>query len=210
MAPLDQDRRRHATKEEICTAYAKLTDVELVRLEKAAKYSLWGTEYTDPLELVGEAIARLLEGADGEGGRHWPIDVEFMACMVRTIQSIADASQNSNEQKKTARLAAMAGADGEVEDVLFAHDHFQSDVVRQAIDAEEESERQAAAKADADLIDQHFKTDEQITWIIMGVKEDMKPAEIQELSGMSSTEYDSARRRFRRNLDKLMPGRRKT
>ena len=208
MAKPDSDQRRNATKEEICSAYTMLTEIELARLERAAKYALWGTEYTDPLELVGEAITRLLEGAGGDGGRHWPIGVEFMACMVRTIQSIADSSLNSNEQKKTKRLAAMAGDDGDMEDVLFANNHFQTDVVEQAIDEEDESERQAAIKADADLIEQHFKNDEQITWIIMGEKDDLKPAELQELSGMTPTEYDSARRRFRRNLDKLMPGRR--
>lgn len=85
-----------------------------------------------------------------------------------------------------------------------------SDVVEQALEVEETNERQARAAADAALIETYFANDEEIQFLIMGDKDGMKPSEIRAVSGMDQTAYDTARRRFRRGLNTLMPGRRKS
>ena len=199
-----------ATAEEFCEAIESLSEAELGRIHRAAQYALFGTEYTDPLELLGEAVQRTLEGVGVKGGRHWPRDVHFVAYIIRTMQSIADGSSNSVVQIRTARLEAMAGDEGSAELALAQSGFSFADVVQQALEIEETTERQSRAAADAALIEAHFANDEEIQYLIMGDKDDLKPAEIRAASGMNQTQYDTARRRFRRGLNILMPGRRKS
>jgi len=132
-----------------------------------------------------------------------------VAYIIRTMQSIADGSSNSVVQTSTASLEAMAGGEGNAELALAQEGFSSPDVVEQALEVEEAAERQSRAAADAALIEAHFANDDQIQFLIMGDKDDMKAADIRAISGMNQTEYDSARRRFRRGLNTLMPGRRK-
>ena len=201
--------RVYATAEEIGEAIESLTEAELGRIHRAAQYALFGTEYTDPDELLGEAVQRTLDGVGVPSGRHWPKDVHFVAYIIRTMQSIADGSSNSVVQTSTASLEAMAGGEGNAELALAQEGFSSPDVVEQALEVEEAAERQSRAAADAALIEAHFANDDQIQFLIMGDKDDMKAADIRAISGMNQTEYDSARRRFRRGLNTLMPGRRK-
>ena len=200
----------YATAEEICEAVERLTEAELSRVRRAAQYAIFGTEYTDPLELLGEAVQRTLEGAGVKEGRHWPKDVHFVAYLIRTMQSIADGSSSSTTQSRTAYLETMAGRDGDAELTLAQEGFSCPDVVEQALDVEEKNERQARAAADVALIEAHFSGDDEIQFLIMGDKDGMKPDEIRAVSGMDQTAYDTARRRFRRGLNTLMPGRRKS
>ena len=202
--------RAYATAEEIGEAVECLTEAELGRIYRAAQYALFGTEYTDPHELLGEAVQRTLEGVGVKGGRHWPKHVHFVAYLIRTIQSIADTSSDSIIQSRTTHLETMAGPDGDAELALMQQGYSSPDVVAAALEVEEATERQARAAADAALIEAHFAEDEQIQFLIMGDKDDMKPDEIRVVSGMDQTAYNTARRRFRRGLNTLMPGRRKS
>ena len=68
---------QHATAEEFAEAVARLTAAELLRLRKRAVLQIWGTEYTDPMELLGEAVKRAMVAATAdkqcdERGRPWP------------------------------------------------------------------------------------------------------------------------------------------
>lgn len=200
----------YATTEEVCDAVESLTEAELGRIYRAAQYALFGTEYMNPLELLGEAVQRTLEGVGIKEGRHWPKDVQFVAYIIRTMQSIAEGSSSSVTQLRTGYLETMAGQEGEAEMALAREGFFSPDVVEQALEVEETNERQARAAADAALIETHFANDEEIQFLIMGDKDGMKPSEIRAVSGMDQTAYDTARRRFRRGLNTLMPGRRKS
>lgn len=202
--------RAYATAEEISEAVESLTEAELGRIHRAAQYALFGTEYMDPDELLGEAVLRTLEGAGVDGGRHWPKDVHFVAYLIRTMESIADGSSNSVVQSRTASLEAMGGSDGNAELALAQEGFSSPDVVEQALEVEETAARRSRAAADAALIEAHFANDDEIQFLIMGDKDGMKAADIRAISGMNQTEYDTARRRFRRGLNTLMPGRRKS
>lgn len=200
----------YATDEEICEAVERLTEAELGRIHRAAQYVLFGTEYTDPQELLGEAVQRTLEGVGVKGGRHWPKDVDFVAYLIMTMQSIAEGSSSSISQSRTAHLEVMAGHDHDVELALAQEGFSSPDVVEQAVELEETNERHARAAVDVALIEAHFARDEEIQFLIMGDKDGLQPNEIRAISGMDQTTYDTARRRFRRGLNTLMPGRRKS
>ena len=95
MEPEDHPVDDFASSDDIRQAIESLSPEDLARIRKAAKYSLFGTEYQDPQELVNEAVARSMEGANGSKGRHWPKSVPFVAFMFKTIQSIANGSRES-------------------------------------------------------------------------------------------------------------------
>lgn len=198
----------YASSDDIRQAIENLSAEDFARIRKAAKYCLIGTEYQDPQELVNEAVVRAMKGAIGGSGRHWPKRVAFVAFMFKTIESIASGSRESPLQANTLRLEAIAVESANADDALAALGHSNACVVEQAVDIEETQERIRQATADSQAIDTHFATDEEITWIIMGYKDEIKAATIREISGMTATQYETAHRRFRRGLDKLFPGRR--
>jgi hypothetical protein len=209
LEPDDPQNSGSATPDDIRRAIEDLKKEDSIRLRKAALYCLYGTEYQNPQELINEAICRAMSAAHGERGRKWKISVPFMAFMIQTMRGIANDSQESMAQKKTDHVEAMATESLTVEDALGAAGHFNSGIEELVVEEEDVIERQALAKADSDVIDAHFANDSDVTWIIMGYKDGQTAAEIREISEMSATQYDTAKRRFRRGLEKLFPNRSK-
>jgi hypothetical protein len=207
------DETTCATTDDIRQAIESLTTEETSRLRRAARYCLFGTAYSDPHELINEAVKRAMNAAMGQKGRKWPKSVPFLAFMIKTMQGLADDSLNSSGQRLTVSVEDMTLEGSTADEALAAvrgYDHHHKDVVSMAVGAQEAQERHEAAKPDADAIDAYFAGDDGIGYLIMGMKDGMKPAEVREISGMSQTEYDTAKRRFRRGLDKLFPGRRQS
>lgn len=205
---------RHASPEEVAASVAKLRPEDLRRLRKRAELQIWGTEYTDPMELLSEAVKRAMVATDpnkleDERGRPWPMDrVELPAFLSMSMDSIADASRGSHQMTVTDRLEALAGEGMDLGAVLHSARHSHIDVVEQAVDLEEVQARQATAKADAEAIERHFSGDQAVLAVIEGEKEEMSAREVQVMFDLDEKTYDSARRRLRRTVDKLMPGRR--
>ena len=77
----------------------------------------------------------------------------------------------------------------------------------EALDAEEEAAAIARAKVDADRIDALFAGDQEVSWLVMCIKEGKSPAKARELAGFTTTEYETIRKRLRRGVAKLFPGR---
>ncbi|WP_157040563.1 hypothetical protein [Polaromonas naphthalenivorans] len=205
---LDDQPDNNATPEDVHQAIEALSNEDRYRLRKASMICLAGTEYQDPMELVHEAMVRTMSAANGGKGRHWPKDVPFMAYMIQTLKGLADDSRQSAAQKKTDHLEVMAAEGATVEEALGRFGYCHSDVLSQAVEWEESENRQDRAKTDALLIDARFADDNEVTLIIMGHKDGLTPAEIRELGEMNQTQYETARRRLRRGLENLFPGRR--
>lgn len=205
---------RHASVEELSRALTALTSAEQLRLFARARLLVWGTEYTDPQELFNEAVKRALVAAsgskrEGERGRPWPVDrVPLPAFLSGCMDSIANSSRESLSQTQTDRLEALAGEDREVDTVIYRAGGWSADVVEQAIEVEDAVDRQQRSQADAQIIETHFKDDQEVLAIIEGEKAEMTVAEVLALFDLDQKTYDTARRRLRRQVDKLMPGRR--
>jgi len=203
----------YATAEEISDAVGRLTVEEQIRLAKKARILIWGTEYFNPLELLGEAVKRALIAATGdrrdkERGRPWPKNrVELPAFLSESMKSIADSSRESIHQTQTVELEAIAGDTGDMDSALNDEGYSQPDIVAQAIAFEEDEARISAAKADVAKIEKHFENDQDVLAILEGEKEEMSAAEVLSMFSIDQKTYDSARRRLRRQVDKLMPGR---
>ncbi len=198
-----------ATDDDIRDAIEALTEDDTLRLRKAAQGFLLGTEYQDPSELVNEAVVRAMDGTMGDQGRHWPKRrVPFVAFMIMTMMSIADGSRESHLMSRTDRLEGLAlkgeGADHVLDYLGFSTQSVEED----ALDAEGEAATIARAKVDADRIDAMFADDQQVAWLVMCIKEGKSPAKARELAGITTTEYETIRKRLRRGAAKLFPGRR--
>lgn len=199
-----------ATHEEVAQAIERLTDADLIRLDKAAAILLGGTGYASPKDLLHEALARALQGGLGPDGRHWPRDVPFTVFVKNAMKSIADTSRHSlpvTEEVLAGDLVDPDSLDGDPTEVFGTG---VSSVETEAIDLEDRRAKDTQDTADLAAVNAHFRHDDQVSWIIMGIQDNIPAREIQGLSGMSSTQYETAHRRFRRGLEKLFPGRRKS
>lgn len=194
-----------ASVDDIRQAIEALTPTESARLRRAARLCLAGSEYTDPQELLNEAVMRTYRAALGEQGRRWTRDVPFMAFLVMTMSGLADDSRKSAFMRKR-KKSELADGEGMAER-MAGQGHCHADVVSLAVEAGERAEAEERAKQDMEKIDAYFAGDAEIQWLLMGHKDKLSAAEIRDLSGMSLVTYASARRRFRRGLEKLFPGR---
>lgn len=206
----DSPESDYASAEDIRNAIEELSQADMVRLHKASKNCLFGTEYKDTQELRNEAIMRAMRAAHGDKGRRWKKSVPFMAFLIRTMQGIANDSYESLTQTKTDSMEDMATEQTSIEEALHEHGHFHRGIEVIVVEIEKAEERQALAKQDLDAIDQFFKDDSEVNWIIMGYKDGLTASEVRELSEMSPTQYETARRRFRRGLEKIPLHRRKS
>jgi hypothetical protein len=197
-----------ATVDEVRQAIDNLTPPDTARLIKAATIALWGSEYTNPQELINEAVARALSGASGGPGRIWPNNVPFMAFLIKTVQGIANDSFESHGQSRTERYSAMV-LDGTEENLLGAFGHFHPSAEHEVTENQEMTLRQAQAKNDCDVIEKQFANDQVVSAVIMCIKDGMSARDTLDFAEINKTQYDTARTKMRRAMEKLFPGRRK-
>jgi hypothetical protein len=198
-----------ATADQLREAIEAMTDDDALRLRLAAAACLPGTEFQDHLEVIHEAIRRAMDAALGLRGRHWPINrVPFVAFMIRTMESIANGSRESHAVSKTDRFDGLVLEGTAADHPLDRLGFVTPSVETQAIEAEDDAELVSRAVADTALIEAFFAGDEEVGWLILCLKEGRSAAKARELAGYSTTKYENIRKRMRRGIAKLFPGRR--
>jgi hypothetical protein len=198
----DHGSKHYATSDEIRAAIENLSDEDASRLRRAGTALLFGTEYTDPSELVNEAVLRAMCAATGASGRRWPTDVPFMAFLIMTMKSIADGSAESPLQSETDNLEDLVPGGMSPNDYAVAPLRAPgTDVV--CVEAEDQTAAAARAAAVLSAIETHFASDEEVFMIVICLRDGRRAHEIQELADMTTTQYNTARRRLRRGLAKL-------
>jgi len=207
MEPAELLDERLATTDDMRAAIEGLTDDDTLRLTKAARAFLPGTEYKATNEVINEAVARAMAGCGDKKGRHWPIDrVPFVAFMIMTMRSIADASRESLLMTRTDYLSAME-TEGSRAAVLDRLGFQTPSVEQEAIEEEDAAQTLTKAKVDADKIDAFFDSDQEVAWLIMCLKDGKSPSKARASAGLTTTQYETARKRLRRGAEKLFPGR---
>lgn len=195
------------TIDAVRAAIDALDGTQWARLYKRASILLGGTQYRDPQELLNEAVVRTLRAANGEHGRHWPASVPFVAYLMQTIRGLASDSRESLAAAPLREMETLATDSLSADEALGAHGQFHPDVVTLAIEAGECAEARENAQADVAKIDAFFAGDNEVGWIIEGTKEGLQAKEIRELAEMTPTQYETARKRLRRGLEKLFSSR---
>ncbi len=184
-------------------ALANMTDMELVRLYRLIQYSLiGGTSYGDPKELFNEAILRTLDGR-----RNWPPGEAFGAYIWMVMRSIvnADRKMESDNIELRANDRPIPNDFSVVGDLLAEYGSCEL-----AIDnVLEDALNQKRAEADLNIIEEHFKNDQNVTLVIMAIEDNIPPRELESDYGLPIAQYESARKKLRRFIDHQFPGRRK-
>ena len=205
---------RLANADEMRSAIEALTDDDFTRLEKAGRACIPGSDFQKADEVMNEAVKRAIDGCGKRTGRHWPIErVDFVAFLIMAMRGLANDSRDSELIAKTDHFdAADDGGSGSW--TLDRLGHQTAGVEQELIDAEDAAEedarvarRQASASADADLIDKHFAADQEVAWLVMCLREEKAPSKARIAAGLTQTQYETIRKRMRRGLEKLFPGR---
>lgn len=184
-----------ATEGQVIEALEGLDDQALARLRKEAKHMIVGTRFDHPHDLINETVERLLAR-----DRLWPIHVPFERFFSNAMRSVAYGIRHLKRQKSEVLAADHVDVAAEDEDPidLVAEESVPS--VEASLISEED--RQAAAR-DIAAIEENFKNDSEVSMILMGIEDEISPAELREMAGMSQTEYETARKRLRRGLERL-------
>jgi len=184
----------------VADAIEKLTTSEWNRLHKAARSFLFGTGFSDVDELVNETFCRALTGT-----RNWRVDVPFITFIINAMKSVADGDRKLIYKDEEVLATDLPNNDPDSDcDPL---ERFGNKALSPETIIATEIDR-TLAEEDLKIIEKHFKNDEAVEWVLIGIEDEMSASEIIEMSGLTKTQYESARKKFLRGLDKLFPGRR--
>ena len=159
-------------------ALANLTSADLLRLTRIAKARALGLVDFEWQDLLNEAITRMLEGS-----RRWPIDVPIVAFLAQTMRSIAS---------EPGRHAAQRGTTVDL------------DGARSLASEDPSPERSVQARQLLKLVLDRFAGDDDVLIYISGYQLGETVAETVSRTGLDAKRLDSARKRMRRSLDRLM------
>lgn len=186
-----------ATLDQIEQALRALTDADFRSLRKFASQHLWKTSIDNPDELINETIRRL---ADGD--RKWPTNIPFDFFLKNAMRSVADGIRGLKHQTDEGLAADDCG--DEAGDPM---DAFASEALTPEETLLKEEARRKASES-LEIIYGHFEGDPQATCILMGIEDGLKAEEVREIGDMSLTQYETARKRLRRGIERLFPERR--
>jgi len=186
-----------ATRDEVESALAALTDVQLVRLNKVSAFrtASLGTRAVgrNPGDILSDAIIAILEGR-----RKWfKSRVTFLPFVLGVMKSLTSHIRTGKALDAFDEIAP--NPVGEEDD---AEDFVEQIPTAARIDPE----RQLLAKDLDKEIRKRFKDDPEVLLIYEAFLEKMTPAEIQACLGLSEKEYNAAAKRLRRAVDRLAEG----
>lgn len=187
-----------ATLDQIEDQIERLTEADWARLRKMAQANLWGIRLDDPEELINETFERLIAGS-----RSWRAGMAFVPWMRSAMKSVADGIRNRNAVKLEATTTDLADdCDPDAAPDIFGSEE------RTPLDLVLTEEARAMAESDLAKIEAHFKGDQNVELILMGIEDGLKPEEVRDIGGLTLTQYESARKQLRRGLDRLFSARR--
>ena len=174
----------HATTDQILDAFARLTDAELLALREAARQRCGGTRFSEPLDLIHEALYLTLEGR-----RNWPLGVEFTLYLSMTMRSVADAERRRQETRLTVRVS--------FEEVAEVAPHRMA-CSRSAEDDASAAEQERRSEDILSSAKASLANDAQAQAVFIGLLEGRAPGQLREELDMTVKEFDAARHRAMR------------
>jgi DNA-directed RNA polymerase specialized sigma24 family protein len=158
---------------------AALDDADLLRLRALARLRARGLPGLDGMDLLNEAMLRLLDGS-----RSRPLDVPLVAVLATAMRGVAHDHWRKVRRERPVLVPLADDAAARQPDLSPTVD----------------PERVTAAVQALAEIDRLFADDAVALRIIAGLAEGLAPEEIRRRYAIGGTAYDSARRRMRRAL----------
>lgn len=179
----------YATIQELFDAFSSLSDSDLLALRKAASLRLFNTQYTEPADLIHEALTRCLDGR-----RNWPKAVPFTVFLANAMKSIADADRNLHSSRLVISSALL--------ETPSRPDPL-SDLGPRAPSAEEDCialENLRLARGQLEQLKRAFCDDPAALSVLHGWMAGMSSKETIAARSLSAKEYDAARKRVARQI----------
>ncbi|MGK5028806.1 hypothetical protein [Janthinobacterium sp. MDT1-19] len=181
---------QYGTPEETMLAYTNISARERQILQGVARRYIKGTHFTEPLDLMHEALYLTVEQR-----RRWPKSVNFEIYMVMTMRSIAGADRN--------KQLTQAASGIPVEDILewsFLGENFHISAEETVLRAEE---RLADSISTKTILGQLRAGADKVAGDVLAcLLSDMPAREIRSSLGLSVGAYDAARKRVLRKFKK--------
>lgn len=176
-----------ASPEEVSRAIESLTDDDWLRLDDVARFQLYRFPGLAPEDLIQEGLKRVLDPEV----RHWPKAVPFLVFFGNVLKSIAHEWREDEKARPRPEVEIAVGSDE-------AEEPFLDRIARE----ERTPEREALARDLLRQIENGFAADEHATAFLLGIAEGMSAAEVQQAFGLTAGEYDAARKRVARALER--------
>ncbi|MEW7850523.1 hypothetical protein AB2N08_17675 [Massilia aurea] len=180
-------------------AICALTEPDILRLCKKARFLVAGMSDNNVMALFNEAVARTLEGT-----RQWPLDLPFEVYIFGAMRSIAHGQRHSTQALNEFTECDLLSTDDEGSEGYFAS--FQGE--RGTDETLIEKAELAALEANLDELKGHFAGDDIVELVLAALEDGIPRRVLVEEFGMSITEYESARKKLRRGADVIFRGRR--
>lgn len=188
MSPTTEAIMSNATIEELLEAFAALSDADLLALRKAASLRLDGTQFTEPADLMHEALTRCLDGR-----RRWPKAVPFPVFLYNAMKSIASADRRLHSSKLVIQAS-------ELETDLW-RDPLGS-LGDMSPSAEADCIRLQEGRLSRELLARlrkEFAGDVAVDAVMSSWPDELGSREIMKRHGLTFREYDAARKRIERS-----------
>ncbi len=169
---------------EIKQIIQQLSDIEILKLGQIARiYTNRSSCLLDSDELLNQAIIAIASGK-----RKFPREVPLLAFFAETMRSIA-----FNEKRKASRKFIVVSDDPTNDPILNEPDKTIS------------VENEAIANGEIEEIYNLFKSDDDVTLLLMAKYEGLNPSEICNINKWDRTKYNTIQKRLRRTLNRRFP-----
>ncbi len=179
----------HASVEEILFAFRALSNADRLALRKSASLQLYGTPFTEPADLIHEALVRCLDE-----GRHWPKTVPFPVFFANAMKSIAWAARRRHAARLVVpgiSLEALMDEDAMSELGLLAPSAEDVCVAR---------ENARLAKVQANRLKRDFDNDPAAKAVVAGFLSGLSSKEAIAAYAITHKEYEAGRKRVARKM----------
>lgn len=182
------------TEDEMRQAVTALSDVELLKLERAAVW-LTSRRSISPDDLLQEAICRSLEGT-----RRCPREVRFVAFLINAMRSILSSHQKASAGdpiELSTSISALSEGDDEIDPLASIRDN--APTPEQQLLAEDEANQMKAA------LHRLFDNDPEAELVLLDIFAGLSAEETRTDLQLDETEYATIRRRIRRRINQHYP-----
>ena len=171
----------HATTEQLINALSTLSALDLMILRKMGASLIGGTSYSEPLDLMHEAINRCLDGR-----RQWPVQkAPFSVFVGNAMRSIAHAERKQNKKRGPARVNFEE----------FMEDLQKAATSPSAEDRASEAQQIQLTRKAADDLRKKLDGDDGAQKVLSGLVSGLSPMEMRESFHMDENAFDAALKR---------------
>ncbi|SHN40526.1 hypothetical protein SAMN05192549_1115 [Duganella sacchari] len=179
--------QNYASMTELLQAFEALSSIEKTLLRQSASAKIFRTHFTEPDDLIHEALHRCLNGT-----RRWPRDVNFVVFLMNVMKSISSGERSKASARQMIPLDHWQDSDpynGEGITHLSAEE--------QCIELEKlvDVERRWLRLRDA-LID-----DIEAQAVFQSQLDGLRASAIMQQLSLTAADYEIARRRLQRKID---------